>query len=149
MEVRPVTMPRCTNKWSTPNKDWWHLGKRTPFSMVKKTNTAATIFLRTDYDEQGSYSARVWRPHQGPQNVGMMAASSNFNSSDFWWRFIMFAGCRVALTARCKTLDTSQKNKQPLLVRVLWLMSPSGGDTLVTQWLQINIMWSKVGWGTR
>jgi hypothetical protein len=77
-----VSVPRCTNKWSTPNKRDNHRGRRTSISIKKSTYTTTTIFPRSDICQKRSHSAEPSPPHEGAQNMGMMAASSNFNSSD-------------------------------------------------------------------
>ena len=81
-EVRPVTMPRCTNKWSTHNKRWWDHGKRTTNLIPKSTEYTTTFSFRSDSFEEGSHSVLASHPDQGRQNVGITSASSNFSIVD-------------------------------------------------------------------
>ena len=56
-------MPRCTNKYSTPNKRWWHPGKTTTTPMKKSSKVENNSPLRSDNHEQGSHSARPSHLH--------------------------------------------------------------------------------------
>ena len=81
-EVRPNTMLKCTNKWSTPNKGWWHLGKTMRNLKRKKSESTTTYFLWSEYNQQRSHLACSSCPDQGWQNVGITLASKDFSICD-------------------------------------------------------------------
>ena len=83
-DVRQITMPRCTNKWSTPNKGWWHIGKKTMISIIIRrdsstADSSTTISPRYDLDRLESYSACTVPLHLPLQGMGILLASSNFS----------------------------------------------------------------------
>ena len=56
-EGKLVTMPRCTNKWSAPNKHWWPPGKMTVSLTKERSKVQDNSHPRSGYHEQGSHSA--------------------------------------------------------------------------------------------
>ena len=77
------TMPRCTNKWSTPNKAWSHHGKTASLSIAKGMYAATTLSIPSVSGTQWSQSAHGSRPHLPRKNVRKHSASDTlFNSSD-------------------------------------------------------------------
>ena len=67
------TMPRCTNKWSTPNKAWSHHGKTASPLRTKGFHVASTSSLRSDCDTQGSHSVHQQHPHHPRETTRHLA----------------------------------------------------------------------------
>ena len=73
-------MLKCTNKWSTPNKDWWHLGKTVLNLIRKRSESTTTYLLWYKYDKQGSHLACSLCPDQGRCKAAEIQSVGKFGS---------------------------------------------------------------------